>query len=68
MKFECPYCESENIKVTKTKPDKNHIVRERYCNSCKRYFSTIEIYKKEHYNKLESQIKKLKKLINDIKF
>ena len=66
MNFECPNCQSQRIKVTKTEPHKNHIIRERYCNTCNKYFTTIELYKKDYYNKLKSQINKFKQQIDNL--
>jgi len=43
--MECPYCKSERIIVIKTKNYKYSVVRDRYCNTCEKYFKTIEIYK-----------------------
>lgn len=44
-KMECPYCNSERIEVNKTINHKNSVERYRYCETCGKYFHTIEMCK-----------------------
>ena len=57
MLFECPFCESENIKVIKTINSKHSIIRNRKCKTCGKCFDTIEIYKEITVELIENIIK-----------
>ena len=39
----CPYCDSERIRVSKTINEKSIIKRYRHCATCNKYFMTTEI-------------------------
>ena len=42
--MKCPYCKSEQIKVTETRRKNGEYKRTRKCLNCNRLFKTTEIY------------------------